>query len=627
MGRKRYVNAGATRRVMTDAFLGYQHTLKNPEGAWYDMENLTGEEYPLLATRKTRAVFLAPTAGQSARYQGLIAKDALTFVEGSTLYYNGYPTGLNDLSVPTITRSETEPGLPAQGEYWYDPATGVTMQYRSGIWVEASYPRKQLVSMGATLCVFPDKKYLNTADLTDYGSMENSVTVTGAVTYSPAAADGSDISPEVGATPPASPANGDYWIDTGGETDMLRRWSSIDGVWADIAATYVKISGPLISSGFSRYDGVEISGSALEELNGAKVIEALGEGYIIVTGLTRGTVTQSGTITVKRTVPDLDYVCEVGNRLWGCFYGMKNGEAVNELYACALGDFKNWQKFQGLSTDSWAAGCGSDGEWTGAVNYFGSPVFFKEEHIHMIAISATGAHQVTDYVAEGVQKGSWASLAVVGSTLYYKSRLHVCAFEGGMPAVISRDLGAVSYREAAAGGWADKLYLSMRSADGWSLFVYDTHRQWWHREDSVHGLAFAPAEDDLYCLTPEGILALRGTQGTPEDGTALQWSAETGILCTELPDQKYVSRYDLRLRSLAGGSLTVWLEYDSSGNWEEQETVSFSGTGSVALPIRPRRCDHLRLRLTGTGEMRLFSIARVLEKGSDYTRFGSVTEP
>ena len=88
-----------------------------------------------------------------------------------------------------------------------------------------------------------------------------------------------------------------------------------------------------------------------------------------------------------------------------------------------------------------------------------------------------------------------------------------------------------------------------------------------------------------------------------------------------------MSRYDLRLRSLEGGSLTVWLEYDSSGNWEEQETVSFSGTGSVALPIRPRRCDHLRLRLTGTGEMRLFSIARVLEKGSDYTRFGSVTEP
>ena len=60
---------------------------------------------------------------------------------------------------------------------------------------------------------------------------------------------------------------------------------------------------------------------------------------------------------------------------------------------------------------------------------------------------------------------------------------------------------------------------------------------------------------------------------------------------------------------------------------EVREGSTSCNPGSVALPIRPRRCDHLRLRLTGTGEMRLFSIARVLEKGSDYTRFGSVTEP
>ena len=42
-----------------------------------------------------------------------------------------------------------------------------------------------------------------------------------------------------------------------------------------------------------------------------------------------------------------------------------------------------------------------------------------------------------------------------------------------------------------------------------------------------------------------------------------------------------------------------------------------NGRETVLLPVRPRRCDHLRLRLEGEGELRLFSITRTLRKGSD----------
>ena len=71
--------------------------------------------------------------------------------------------------------------------------------------------------------------------------------------------------------------------------------------------------------------------------------------------------------------------------------GMVDGKAVNELYCCALGDFKNWNRFLGISTDAWAASVGSDGAWTGAANYLGYPTFFKEHVIHRIAISSSGA--------------------------------------------------------------------------------------------------------------------------------------------------------------------------------------------------------------------------------------------
>ena len=41
-----------------------------------------------------------------------------------------------------------------------------------------------------------------------------------------------------------------------------------------------------------------------------------------------------------------------------------SGEAVNEIYASKLGDFRNWRCFEGLSTDSYAAARGSDGAFT-----------------------------------------------------------------------------------------------------------------------------------------------------------------------------------------------------------------------------------------------------------------------
>lgn len=616
------IEATAGTRTVTDTFLGYQHKLRIPDGAWWDMENLTGEQYPLLATRQRRGLF-----HELERPQGLAAKDSLAWVVGSTLYYNGAATGLTALSQPTIYRQEEEPGVAGQGAYWFRPSTGVTKRKTAAGWLEAAYPQKQLVSMGAYLCVFPDKMYLNTADLTDYGSMEAAFTAAEdtAVSYQLTLLEGGDVTgATVSPEPPAAPESGDYWIDTSGGADVLRRYSSYGETWTEVSTVYVKITAPNIGVRFAQYDGVTLSGceagegrtaAQIEALNGSHVIYDRGGDYITVVGILRTAVQQTGGVTVTRTVPDLDYVCEAGNRLWGCYYGLRDGEPVNELYCCALGDFRNWDRFLGISTDSWAASCGSDGQWTGAVNYMGSPTFFKEEHIHQISISSQGAHQVVDYAAEGVQKGSWKSLAVVGSTLYYKSRRHVCAYQGGIPAVVSEDLGSVDYGEASAGAYGDRYYISMRSGSGWSLFVYDTARGFWHREDGLQCLGFAAAEGDLYALGTTAIWALMGSQGTEETG--LDWSATSGILYAETVDRKYVSRYDLRLRMERGGELKIYLMYDSSGLWEEQGTVRFVGLSSVMVPIRPRRCDHLMIRLQGKGEVRVFSIARVLKEGSD----------
>ena len=313
----------------------------------------------------------------------------------------------------------------------------------------------------------------------------------------------------------------------------------------------------------------------------------------------------------------MDFVCQCQNRLWGCRYGLQEGRVVNEIYASALGDFKNFRQFLGLATDSWTASVGSDGPWTGAVNYLGHPLFFKEERIHTVTVSPIGAHRLEETPCRGVQKGSHRSLCVLGESLYYKSRGDVCVWQGGFPQSISAPLGDVDYGDAVGGTIGGLYYLSMRSPEGWHLFTYDARRGLWYREDDFHAQGFAAAGGELYALEAGTgkLWALLGSRGEQEE--TLPWMAETGLLHYETADRKYLSRFNLSLQMEPGASLTIYLRYDSSGDWIESGTVRLAGTGTATVPIRPRRCDHLQMRLVGRGEAKVFALTKVLEIGSD----------
>ena len=38
---------------------------------------------------------------------------------------------------------------------------------------------------------------------------------------------------------------------------------------------------------------------------------------------------------------------------------------------------------------------------------------------------------------------------------------------------------------------------------------------------------------------------------------------------------------------------------------------------TLLMPVYPRRCDHLRMKISGTGEIKVHSITRVLTGGGD----------
>ena len=574
--------------LTTQVFAGYDHNVRARDGAFFDMMNMSGRNYPLVVTRQERR-----KVHDMENPGGLIAKDQLYWVDNGRLYAGGNPTGL-----------------------YLDPDTS-----------------KQLVSMGAYIVVWPDKKYINTQDLNDYGEIDNTVTMNGAkVTIEPAMQDGTVYAMDTavhGPTAPTEADNGELWVDTSGETHILNRYNAATDTWVQIPTVYLKISADGIGAGFSAGDGVNISGLSYTPdpedaegigeqvafLNADTILQAVDTNYLLVIGIVDQVVTieESGEIKVARHCPDMDYICESNNRLWGCYYGLVDGKPVNEIYASKLGDFKNWRSFAGLSTDSYTVSVGTDGVFTGAVTYQGYPMFFKETCIHRVYGNQPSSYQMQTTVCRGVEKGSAASLCQVGEVLYYKGRTEVLAYDGSLPQNVGQALADVRYSNGVGGSIGSLYYLSMLDANGEPhLFVYDVEKHLWHREDAERPTVFAQLDDDLYYLTATDMKAVSG--GTE----SVSWRLDTAVMGYDYPEQKYLSRWLIRAAAECGQTVCVYFQYDSSGSWEHAgEIVGQGATRSFVVPVIPRRCDHMQMRLEGTGYFKLFSLSRVLEKGGD----------
>lgn len=571
-------------RQIVEYFKGYNHNLRISDGEFFDMKNMTSDYYPVLSPRGKRGFYVKP-----ASPQGLIAKDDICYVDGSEF---------------------------VMGQQRID----------MGLSVAAKDCPKQMVSMGAYVIIMPDKKYINTVDPEDFGDIEASFTTSTDVSFQLSTMTGevytgTIISPDE----PENPENLTYWIDTSSVPHVLKQYSSATKTWVIIVTTYVKISATGIGKQFQQFDGVTISGivdEKLKELNGTMVIWAKEDDYIVVVGLLDEVMKQTaaqGAVKVERRMPNMDYLTESGNRLWGCRYGEAvNGDFVNEIYACKLGDFRNWSCFMSLSTDSYAASCGTDGPFTGATTFLGSPLFFKENCVHKVYGNYPANFQIQDTACRGVQKGCHGSLAIVNETLFYKARSGICAFDGSLPAEASYALGNEVYNSAVGGAHGNKYYVSMKDLkDVWHLFVYDTAKKMWHKEDNLHAAAFCSHKGELYCIDDDAKNIITMFGSGMEDPDKVQWMVETGELGIATPDMKYISSLNVRLFMEIGSKVEIYARYDMSDEWVHVCTVFGTDLRSFFIPIRPRRCDHMKLRIVGEGMGKIYSITKTIERGSN----------
>ena len=85
---------------------------------------------------------------------------------------------------------------------------------------------------------------------------------------------------------------------------------------------------------------------------------------------------------------------------------------------------------------------------------------------------------------------------------------------------------------------------------------------------------------------------------------------------SETPEKKTVSKLLIRLELDEGANLKIEMQFDSDGIWQPVKELYAEKKRSYYLPIIPRRCDHFRIRMSGQGECRLYSLVREVYTGS-----------
>ena len=355
-------------------------------------------------------------------------------------------------------------------------------------------------------------------------------------------------------------------------------------------------------------DAITVSGcTAAAENNKSVVIQAIEGAKITVSDNAFTAATETGTVKLEREIPDLDYICESENRLWGC------SSEKQTIYASSLGDPTNFFVYEGLSTDGYALAVGTEGDFTGCCKLTSSVLFWKETKLHKLLGSYPAEYSLYTYDIEGLQKGCHKSLQVINETLFYMGLHGVYAYAGGTPSLLSACFGDKRFTDAVAGNDGDSYYLSVTEGTAAHLLVYETRAGIWVHEDDIRVKDFARSGKDLYFLDDTGKVWLSDSrQADPE----LEWLAQFTPFYETVQGRKRYSKLLLRLELPQGSYLTAEVRMDG-GAWKSCGRVTGRENDTIPLRIAINRCDKFELRLRGKGPCTILSILREFSLGSE----------
>ena len=429
---------------------------------------------------------------------------------------------------------------------------GTTVYYNGEAVGNVSEGKKHITSVGNYIIIFPDKVYYDTG-AKKFASMEAAYTVNG-LTFT------------------------DRTITTGGEDFE-----------------------------FKVGDAVEISGcTAAPENNKTPIIREVSGKTLTFYENTFTAATESGSVTIKRKVPDLDHICENNYRLWGT--------KGNTIYASKYADPLNFFVYDGLTSDSYYIDVASEGEFTGCIPYSSHICFFKENTLHKLYGSKPSNFQIVTSQVYGVQAGCDKSMCIVNEQLLYKGVNGVYNYTGGVPELISENFGREKFDEACAACDGERYYISMRQGDEWSFFAYDVLRNIWLKEDNTHAMEMAFTDGYVHYVNDKGELFKIDRAASRQD---IEWSVTFTPFNETINERKGYSAFHLRVDMAEGSWITAEVKTDNDKKWEKVHTSHSGEARTITIPIVPTRCDKINVRLSGKGECLVKTFVREFKMRSD----------
>lgn len=587
-------------------FGGVNYSQDHGEGELLESFGLSSAQFPCLCQRDGRK-----SAGSYQNPTGLYARGELCVVEGTDFLYGGEVVGQVEAGEKQFATINTKIVIFPDKAY-YDTEAG---EFGS---LEASYPGYAGdVTFTTNTLTVPEQSYIDHTD----GESQTAAAI--AADTAVTAYTGASVNKTTGAlsltggtskTPATLKAGDIIQYECDSEKEYMVVQSSAKQSDGTYQVSYILHDALLnkyedFDKLFSAGDAIEVSGcTSMAENNGSHIIRSISGRTLTFDKDIFKAGTEAGTVMLERKVPDLACICECDNRIWGA--------EGTTIWASALGDPKNFYVYDGLSTDSYAVAVGTDGAFTGCIAYSSTVLFWKEDCVHKVLGNYPAQYEIYTYKVPGVQRGSEKSLCIINETLFYKGRNGVYAYTGGTPELLTECFGTRRFTGGVAGSDGERYYISMQTETGeWELYVFDTLRGVWLREDHTHAADWAYLDGTLYYLDADTGKVMTTGQDRDEEGR-IDWSATLCPFTETVHGRKGYSRLYLRAELEAGAWVKAEVSADSApfkqvfvGHNERARTLQ--------IPILPVRCDSFRIRLSGKGECIIKSIVREFTVGSE----------
>lgn len=338
--------------------------------------------------------------------------------------------------------------------------------------------------------------------------------------------------------------------------------------------------------------------------------------------VSKGTLTSDPTCIVEMNdfiviFPDEVYFDKV-NDLWGSFSSGYNIEHAtvndnrmfavdgNQLIASKQGDFKTWNSFQGISTDSYAVDVATQGDFIGITTYQDHVTAFKEYYMHELY-----GNMPSNYtIPEALKKGciDYKSISELDGVLVFMSQDGIYEYAGGLPRKISDPID-INFAGGVATSFNNKYYVSLFNGTSHQLLVYSGRYKEFYKEDDLQVTHFAVHENNLYALTADNKI-LKFNDGSEK----VDWYMETQKFDQVLFEKKSYKELMFNLELDYNSAITISLSKDDMP-YAPVKTITDTQQKHFRVPINIRNCNTFSIKLEGSGRCLVKNVRRTFDIG------------